>query len=193
MLEVGDAPADLGAGVALGGERHDDVVVDLGEGGAVVGVERGAGLVGVLDHAVGAGSEVFEPAEERGAEVEAHAGVVVDDADDLALLVDDAGGAVGGVALGGDALVPVVVGSGGVLELDGFKPGVLARRLVEVAVDAEVTLRWERLRSLTCVLLTSSTKDSKGAKLGERGLGFCGWGVADDVEGAGCGEASQRE
>ena len=107
----------------------------------MVGVERGGGLVGVLDHAVGAGSEVFEPAEQGGAEVEAHARVVVDDADDLAVVVDDAGGAVGGVALGGDALVPVVVGGGGVLELDGFEPGVLAGRLVEVAVDAEIALR----------------------------------------------------
>ena len=162
MLEVCDAPADLGAGVALGGERHDDVVVDLGEGGAVVGVEGGAGLVGVLDHAVGAGSEVFEPAEQGGPEVEAHARVVVDDADDLMLVVDDAGGAVGGITLGGDALVPVMVGRGGFLKLDGFKPGVLARRLVEVAVDAEITLWEERWSSLTCVLLTSSIQDNKG-------------------------------
>jgi len=54
------------------------------------------------------------------------------------LFVLDAGGAVGGVALGGDALVPVVVGGGGVLDLDGFEPGVFARGLVEVSVDAEV-------------------------------------------------------
>jgi hypothetical protein len=33
-----------------------------------------------------------------------------------------------------------VVGGSGFLKLDGFKPGVLARRLVEVAVDAEITL-----------------------------------------------------
>ena len=38
VLEVGDAPADLGAGVALVGERHDDVVVDLRERGAVAAV-----------------------------------------------------------------------------------------------------------------------------------------------------------
>ena len=63
------------------------------------------------------------------------------------LVVDDAGGAVGGVALGGDALVPVVVGRGGVLQLDGFEPGVFARRLVEVAVDADVAAvgKWRSL------------------------------------------------
>ena len=89
-----------------------------------------------------------EPAEQRGAEVEAHARVVVHDADDLVLLVGDARGAVGGVALGGDALVPVVIGRGGVLDLDGLEPGVLARRLVEVAVDADVARGsgWESAR-----------------------------------------------
>ena len=45
-------------GVALVGERHDDVVVDLRDGGAVAAVALRAGLVGVEDHAVGAGSVV---------------------------------------------------------------------------------------------------------------------------------------
>ena len=122
------------------GERHDDVVVDLRDGGAVAAVALGAGDVGVEDAAIGAGSFVGEPVEQGGAEVEAHARVVVDDADDLVLAIDDARGAVGGVALGGDALVPVVVGRGGVLDLDGLEPGILARRLVEVAVHADVTV-----------------------------------------------------
>jgi len=58
-LEVGDAPADLGACIAFGGERHDDVVVNLRERGAVTGVALGGGAVGLLDHAVGAGCEVL--------------------------------------------------------------------------------------------------------------------------------------
>ncbi len=79
----------------------------------------------------------MEPAEQGGAEVEAHPRVVVHDADDLVFFVGDARGAVGGVTLGGDAVVPVVVGGGGVLDFDGFEPGVFAGRLVEVAVDAD--------------------------------------------------------
>ena len=79
----------------------------------------------------------MEPAEEGGAEVVADPRVVVHDADDFVLLVGDAGGAVGGVTLGGDAVVPVVVGGGGVLDFYGFEPGVLAGGLVEVAVDAD--------------------------------------------------------
>ena len=61
VLEVGDAPADLGERVALAGERHDDVVVDLRHGGAVAAVALGAGVVGVEDHAVGARGLVGEP------------------------------------------------------------------------------------------------------------------------------------
>lgn len=137
VFEVGDAPADLGAGVAFAGERHDDVVVDLRDGGAVAAVAGGGGEVGVEDHAVGAGGLFQQPGEQGGAEVEAHPGVVVENADDVVAGVGDARGAVGGVALGGDALVPVVEGGGGFLEFDGFEPGVFTGRLVEVAVDAD--------------------------------------------------------
>jgi hypothetical protein len=141
MLEVGDSPADLGEGVAPVGQRHDHVVVDLSDGGAVSAVTLGAGVVGVEDHAVGSGRVVEEPTEQGGAEVVAHTGVVVDDADDLVELVGDAGGSVGGVTLGGDAVVPVVIGGGGVLDLDGFEPGVLAGWLVEVPVNADEARR----------------------------------------------------
>jgi len=140
VFEVSDAPADLSEGVAAAGERHNDVVVDLCDRGAVAAVAVCAGDVGVEDAAIGAGSLVGEPLEQSGAEVEAHAGVVVDDADDLVFEVGDAGGAVGGVTLGGDAVVPVVVRGSRVLHFDGFQPGILARRLVEVAMHADVAV-----------------------------------------------------
>ncbi len=140
VFEVGDAPADLGLGVASAGEGKDDVVVGLGESGAVTAEVGGAGMVGVEDHAVGAGGFALEPGEQGGAEVEADFAVVIDDLDDLAVAVFDARGAVGGVALGADAFVPVVVGGGRGLEFDGFEPGVFARRLVEVSVDGDKAL-----------------------------------------------------
>ena len=96
VLEVCDAPADLSEGVAGAGERHDDVVVDLGKRGAVSAEADGAGAVGFLDHVVSAGGFIGEPGEEGGSEVEAHAGVIVEDADDLVFRVGDAGGTVGG-------------------------------------------------------------------------------------------------
>ena len=60
--------------------------------------------------------------------------------DDLVLVVDDAGRAVGGIALSTDALVPVVVGGGGVLDFDCFQPWIFARRLVKVAMNADESL-----------------------------------------------------
>ena len=60
--------------------------------------------------------------------------------DDLVFDIDDARGAVGGVALGADALIPVVVGRGGILGLHGFQPGIFAGRLIEVAVNADEAL-----------------------------------------------------
>ena len=82
VFVVGDAPADLGDAVAGTGEGQDDVVVDLGHGGAVTMEGLAAAPLAVEDHAIRAGRVLFEPTEEGGAEVEADAGVVVDDADD---------------------------------------------------------------------------------------------------------------
>ena len=140
VLEVGDAPANLRDGVAPAGQRQDDVVVDLRDGRAVAAVALRAGAVGVQDGAVGARGLLRHPLQQGGAEVVAHALVVVDDAHDLALAVGDARGAVGRVALRADALVPIVVGRGRLLHLDRLQPGVLARRLVEVAMHADVAL-----------------------------------------------------
>src|SRR6185436_21188764 len=62
---------------------------------------------------------------------------VVDDLDDLVAVIDDARRDVGAIALGGDPLVPVAVRVRARLRLDRLEPRVLARRLVEVAVDAD--------------------------------------------------------
>ena len=86
---------------------------------------------------VNVGALALEPRQERGADVERDRGEVVRDVQDTVLRVDPAGGRVGRVALGGDARVPVVIGRGGVLRLDALEPGVLAGRLIEVAVNRD--------------------------------------------------------
>jgi hypothetical protein len=126
--------------IALIGQRQNDVVVDLRHGRAVAVEGFAAAALAVQDHAIGARRVLLEPAEQRGPEVEAHARVVVHDPGNQVLVVHNARRAVGGVALRADALVPVVVGSGGVLSLHRFQPGVLARRLVEVTMNADETL-----------------------------------------------------
>ena len=70
-----------------------------------------AALVSMDDGIVNARSILAEPGEQGRPEVEAHARVVVDDARDLVCFVHNARRAVGRIALGADALVPVVVRS----------------------------------------------------------------------------------
>ncbi len=122
-------------------KRHDDVVVDLRHGRAVSAVTMGAELVRIENHAVGARGFIGEPTQQRRAEVKAHPRVVVHDADDLILHIGDAGGAVGSVALGGDAVVPIVVRRCGVLHLYRLQPGIFAGWLIEVAMNADVAQR----------------------------------------------------
>ena len=137
VFEVADAPEDLGPLVAARGERHDEVVIGLGHGRPVAAEAGARRLVGLEDGPVGPGVRALQPGEERRPGVERDRGVVVDDRDDAVPGVEDARGRVGRVALGRDALVPVVVGRRRILDLDLLEPGVLPRRLVEVAVDAD--------------------------------------------------------
>ena len=60
------------------GERHDHVVISLREGRAMSGKAFLAFAVGLEDGFVRLGDVVFHPGEQRGAEVEADSGVVVD-------------------------------------------------------------------------------------------------------------------
>ncbi len=136
---VGNAPANLGDAIALAGQRHDDVVVDLRHRRAVAAVVPAAAPFAVENHPVGARRIFLEPAQERGAEVEADARVVVHDARDLVLDVLHARRSVGGIALGADAFVPVVIRSSRVLRLHRLQPGILPRRLIEMSMNTDET------------------------------------------------------
>ena len=138
MLEVADAPEHLRPFVPGVGQGQDRVVVDLGDRRAVSRESSSTRVVG-LDHgAVGRRVAVLQPAQQGRPEVEADPLVVADATGDASAVVEDRRGRVGRVALGRDPLVPVVVRVGRFLPLDLPRPGIVARRLVEVAVDAEV-------------------------------------------------------
>ena len=91
--------------------------------------------VALDDPAEHVGVVPLEPRQQRRPDVEAQVLVVVDDGSDTAVLVDDTRPPVGAVALGGDALVPVVERRGRRLDRHLLRPRVLPRRLVEVPVD----------------------------------------------------------
>jgi hypothetical protein len=52
--------------------------------------------------------------------------------------IEEARPAVGRIALARDPLVPIVIRSRRVLNFDSLEPGILTRRLIEVAVDTDV-------------------------------------------------------
>jgi hypothetical protein len=132
--EIFDAPAHLGDLVAAGGQRHDHVVEDL-RARVAVAARGDAGAVGFEDLRVHVRAVPLEPREQRRPDVERDLLEVVDDVEDAVLFVDAPGRGVRRVALGAHPLVPVVMRSRRVLDLDRFEPGILARRLVEVTVD----------------------------------------------------------
>ena len=67
-------------------------------------------------------------------------------------------GGVGRVAFGGDALVPIVIGIGGILQFDGFQPGIFARRLIKMPVNAEITLFHVERGSLMMAIMKMSAQ-----------------------------------
>ncbi len=114
------------------------MVVGLRDGGAMALVAVAREPVGIEDGGIDLRLTLLEPGEERRPEVEGDRSVVIDDLGDEVAGVEDARGGVRPVALGGDPLVPVVIRMRRILRLHGLQPRVLARRLVEVTVNADV-------------------------------------------------------
>ena len=141
VLEVPPPPADLGAHVARGRERQERVTERGGPRVAVTGA-RMARDVRTPDRREDLRGVRLQPGEQRRAEVEARPLVAVDEVAEPAGRVEHTGLGVRGVALAGDACVPVAVGRRRGFGSDHSQPRMLARRLVEVAVQAERTHRW---------------------------------------------------
>ncbi len=78
------------------------------------------------------------PAHESRAEIEIQGLIVVDDPERLVSAAGNAGVAVGNVALARDALVPVMIRRRRGIQRKLPRPGVLPRRLVEMAVNRHV-------------------------------------------------------
>jgi len=96
--------------------------------------------IGIEDGLIGVGRAIGHPGQERGANVEADSRVIVDNSSDAVVRTQNARRRVGRVTLGGDALVPVVIGVRGVLHLDDFEPGVLARWLIKMTVNTKISV-----------------------------------------------------
>ena len=109
LFIVRNAPPDLRQPVAVAGQRHDEVVIDLRDGRTVATEALLAELIGRTDHGVDALRILFQPGKQGRAEVEADPRVVVHNAHDLVFLVHNARRPIGRITLRADAFVPVVV------------------------------------------------------------------------------------
>jgi hypothetical protein len=77
----------------------------------------------------------LEPTDQGRTEIETEGGIIVDEIEDLSFTIDDTGVGIWPITLEGDPFVPVMERMSALLGLDGFKPWILPRRLVEVAVN----------------------------------------------------------
>ena len=115
------------------------MVIRLGQGVAVAQPLQAA-AVRVQDPPVGCRGLGLQPAHEGGAEIEADMLVIIDDVQNAALVVENAGATVGRIAFGVDALVPIVVRMSAALHFDLLDPGVFPGRLIEMAMDDHAAL-----------------------------------------------------
>src|SRR5262249_22334941 len=135
--KISDSPEHLRLAVAGVGERQDHVAVGLRHRRTVAGKALLALPVRLEHGAIDRLRVGLEPSEKSRPEVEAHPRAVA------RKVSDDLGSErlarcrVGCVTLGCDTRVPARERRGGGLRLDGPRPRILPRRLIEVAVDAE--------------------------------------------------------
>src|SRR4028119_1543831 len=110
--KICDPPANLGVFVSLVSQRHDDVIVDLGDRVAVTVEALTAFAIGLQNPLVDFRVVALQPAHQGRPDVEAHILVVVNDPRNFAAIVKYAGKGVRAVAFDVNAFVPVVGGGG---------------------------------------------------------------------------------
>jgi len=112
------------------------MVVDLRQGIAMTGTHLLAPIVGLENGGIRLRRMYFHPGKKGRAEIEAYPSIVVDNIDNAAASAKKAGSGVRGITFRIDPLVPVMVGTGRIIDFHFFQPGIFPRRLVKMAVNA---------------------------------------------------------
>jgi hypothetical protein len=81
----------------------------------------------------------FQPRKQGGSKVETYVLIVADRLPQPSPLVENSSVRIGRIALFSYPRVPVMKGVSGFLSLDRVQPGILSRRLIEVAMNANVS------------------------------------------------------
>jgi hypothetical protein len=89
-----------------------------------------------LDHPlIDEGGFLFQPGKECRTEIETEGGVIVVNIEDPAVAIDHPSVGIGTITFKGNSLIPIVKRMGALFGFNGFEPGILAGRLVEVAMN----------------------------------------------------------
>ena len=94
------------------------MIIDLSQCIAMTLVSDPARLVCGQDLRIDPWMAIFQPGKQRGTEVETHVRVIVDKLEDMAVVAVHAGARIRPIAFACDAMVPIMVGLGGVLIFD---------------------------------------------------------------------------
>ena len=106
-----------------------------------------AGFLGLLasglDEAVRSGVDLrgllLQPGQEGGTEIKTDPGEVIDNINDTFICIENPGCRIRCIAFSGDPFVPVMIRVCRILYLDFLKPGILAWRLIKVAMYTDKT------------------------------------------------------
>ena len=84
---------------------------------------------------------MLHPRQKRRPDVKTDLGIIINDLMDAAISAKNAGRAISRVTFSRDPLIPVVIRQSGFLQLNFFKPGILARRLIKMTVDTNKSIQ----------------------------------------------------
>ena len=116
------------------------MIINLGYGWAVAGKYFLAFFICLKDRFICFRLVFFQPGKERGAKVVADFRIGINNVYNLSVAIEDAGSCIWGVTLCSYFCIPIVVRIGGILQLNLLQPGVFAGRLIEMPVNAYITV-----------------------------------------------------
>src|SRR4051812_20731149 len=137
------------------GERHDHVVVGLGDGRSVSPESLTAFFVRFPDFLQYAWRFFVHPGEQRRSKIETDPGIVVDEIDNPPLIVEESRTCIRGIAFCRHAFVPVVVRVRGILQFYSFQRRIFPWGLIKMAVNANVFRHKWPLTLCSCCDLAS--------------------------------------
>src|SRR6266545_3735707 len=135
MAKISHAPANLRAQVALIAQGQNRVSVCLRDGVAVASALQQTFTVSFNQALISVSMMPLKPGQQRRSEIKTYVRVVIEESLAAVFRLAHADKSIGAVALEMNALIPVMERRGAWFRINNSRPGILARRLIEMTVD----------------------------------------------------------